>query len=735
MIKEGDSNIILFVGSYPPRECGIATFTKDLTNAIDNKFNPHIKTKILAMNNNGLNIYNYPKKVIYQLSDSEREDYINVAKKINQNDSIKLVCIQHEFGIFGGEYGEYLIDFLKNLNKPNIITFHSIIPQPDEKRIQVVKNISENVDEIIVMTKKGVDILKEEYKIKTKIKIIPHGIPTVSFEKQKKAKKEIGYNDRIILSSFGMINSGKGYEYVIESLPEVVKKYPNLLYLIVGATHPVVRRNEGEDYRNKLGKIVKDLGLEKNVKFYNKYITLREIIKYLKATDIYISSSLTPEQITSGTLVYAMGCGRATISTPFLHAQDAINNERGILLPDFENSESFKEAILKILSDNNKLKEIEQNSYSFSRHMTWPNVAISYGESIREFLYMPDIYFEKLPRINTRHIRKMTDNFGMIQFANYTSPDINSGYTLDDNARALIVAGKLFSKSRNKVFLKMIKTYLNFIRYVLNYDGKLFNIVSKDKIVDKNSWSEEAQGRAIKALGYISSQNSIHSNIKREAINLFTLSLNGANELKAPRALSSVISGLYYFNKEKYSQKNVELIKNFSNKLLILYELNKEDNWKWFESSLTYSNCKIPRALLHAYIATQDKKYLNIGLESLDFLLSKTFENKTFVPIGQNGWYKKEKRRSYFDQQPLDAASMVETLTLAYNITNKPEYEKNSLRAFNWFLGNNTLNQVVYNEQTGGCHDGLGKESINLNQGAESTLSYLSARLMLEEIS
>jgi len=270
-----------------------------------------------------------------------------------------------------------------------------------------------------------------------------------------------------------MINSGKGYEYVIESLPEIVKKYPNLLYLIIGATHPIVRKNEGENYRNFLGKKINELELEKNVKFYNKYINLKEIIKYLKATDIYISSSLTPEQITSGTLVYAMGCGRATISTPFLHAQDAINNERGILLPDFENSKSFKEAILKILSDNNKLKEIEQNNYAFSRHMTWSNVAISYGESIREFLYMPDIYFEKLPRINTKHIRKMTDSFGMIQFAQYTSPDINSGYTLDDNARALIVTGKLFSKSRNKVFLKMITTYLNFIRYVLNYDGKL----------------------------------------------------------------------------------------------------------------------------------------------------------------------------------------------------------------------------------------------------------------------
>ncbi|MEM3113141.1 MAG: glycosyltransferase [Candidatus Pacearchaeota archaeon] len=734
MEKKG-GNIILFVGSYPPRECGIATFTKDLTDAIDKKFNPFIKTKILAMNNNGVNIYNYKKKVIYQLGDTEKEDYIKIAEKINSNNSIKLICIQHEFGIFGGELGEYLISFLKTLKKPKIITFHSILPKPNEKRMQVVRDISENVDEIIVMTQKGIEILKNEYNIQTPIKVIPHGIPTVAFESQFKTKKTLGYQNNIILSSFGMINSGKGYEYVIEALPEIVKKYPNLIYLIVGATHPIVRRNEGESYRNFLGEKVKSLSLEKNVKFYNKYTTLKEIIYYLKATDVYISSSLTPEQITSGTLVYAMGCGRATISTPFLHAQDVINHERGILLNDFRNPESFKEAILKILSDRKKLKEIEQNSYSYTRHMTWPNVAIAYGESIRKYIYMPEIYFEILPKINTKHIRKMTDNFGIMQFSKYTSPDIDSGYTLDDNARALIVAGKLYLKSRNKKFLRLISTYLSFIRYVLNYDGKLFNIVSKEKMIDKNSWSEEAQGRAIKSLGYILSIQGIPENIKKEAKSLFFASLSGAKEIKAPRALSSLISGLYYYNKENYSQKIIGLIKNYSQRLVDLYESNKEKNWKWFEPVLTYSNCKIPRALLHSYIATQDKKYLDIGLESLNFLLSKTFEGKIFVPIGQNGWYKKEKRRSYFDQQPIDAASMVETLTLAYKITNNPEYEKKSLIAFNWFLGNNTLNQIIYDEQTGGCYDGLGKEAINLNQGAESTLSYLTARLTLEEIS
>ncbi|PIN95691.1 hypothetical protein COU56_00795 [Candidatus Pacearchaeota archaeon CG10_big_fil_rev_8_21_14_0_10_31_9] len=734
MVKEGDSNVILFVGSYPPRECGIATFTKDLTDSIDKKFFPFLKTRILAMNNNGVSIYNYPKKVIYQLSDTERSSYFKLANKINRNDSIKMVCIQHEFGIFGGEYGEYLIDFLKTVKKPKIITFHSILPNPNEKRMQVVKDISENVDEIMVMTPKGIEILKKEYNVKTQIKVIPHGIPTVAFESQKKLKKHFRYGEKIILSSFGMVNAGKGYEYVIEALPEVVKKYPNLLYLIIGATHPIIRKNEGEDYRNKLGKLIKDLGLENNVKFYNKYITLKEIIQYLKSTDIYISSSLTPEQITSGTLVYAMGCGRAVISTPFLHARDAINHERGILLDGFRNSESFKNAILEILSDKEKLKEIEQNNYSYTRHMTWPNVAILYGESIRKFVYMPHIYFERLPRINTKHIRRMTDNFGIIQFAQYTSPNLDTGYTLDDNARAMVVAGKLYSKSKNQLYLKLIETYLNYIKYVQGYDGKLYNIVSKDKIVDKNSWSEESHGRAIKALGFITSLQAIPKSIRIESEELLLKSLEGANSIKAPRALSSVISGIHYYNKENYSQLNIELIKKYADQLVELYEINKDNEWKWFEPLLTYSNCKICRALFHTYMTTQDEKYLRVAIETLNFLLSKTFEHDTFIPIGQKGWYKKERKRAYFDQQPLDAASMVETLTIAYKITKKPEYEKNSLIAFNWFLGNNTLNQIVYNDQTGGCHDGLGKDSINLNQGAESTISYLTARLTLEEL-
>ncbi|PIN94454.1 glycosyl transferase family 1 [Candidatus Pacearchaeota archaeon CG10_big_fil_rev_8_21_14_0_10_30_48] len=734
MQKESDENIILFVGSYPPRECGIATFTKDLTDAIDKKFYPYAKTKILAMNNNGLNIYNYPKKVIYQLSDTSLSDYVKIAEKINQNKSIKMVSIQHEFGIFGGEYGEYIIKFLKILKKPKTITFHSILPKPDEKRRQIIKDIATNVDEIIVMTQKGVEILENKYKITTPIRIIQHGIPTTGFESQKRLKKHFGLQDKIILSSFGMISSGKGYEYVIRSLPKVVKKYPNLIYIIIGATHPIIRRREGEKYRNMLGEKIKELHLEDNVKFYNKYTTLKEIVGFLKATDIYISPTLTPEQITSGTLAYALGCGRTCISTPFLHAQDLLKADRGILIDKFKNSKSFEKAILETLADKNKMEEIEQNAYAYTRQMTWPNVTISYGETIKKYIQMPEICFEQLPRINTSHFRRLTDDFGMIQFAKYTTPDLNSGYTLDDNARALIVATRLYKKSRSINSLKLIETYLKYIQYVQDSEGKFHNIVLKDKTINKEYFSEEAHGRAINALGYLSSIQSLPKRLKENARHLLLKSLNITKNFTTPRAIALTITGLYNYNKENYSDETLNIIKEYANKLTSLFEKNKTEDWKWFEDKLTYSNSKIPEALLYAYIATQDKYYLDVSKITLDFLVSVTFKDNIFVPIGQAGWYKKNGKRTYFDQQPLDAASMVQTLTLAFKITKDLNYENHMLSAFQWFLGKNTLNQVVYNEQTGGCHDGLGKYSINLNQGAESTLSYLTARLTVDEI-
>ncbi len=728
-MKEKSSKI-LYMATFPPRECGIATFTQDLTKAFDNKFAPLTKSKIIAMNNNGTNIYNYSDDVIYEISDTDIAEYINTAKEINKKDSIKLVCIQHEFGIFGGEYGSYLIAFLEVINKPVVITFHSVLPKPDEKLKRVVRAIAEKSHHIVVMTEKAISILRKDYDIKTDIRLVPHGIPSIDFETSEREKAKLGYKDRILLSSFGMMSSGKGYEFVIDALPDVVRKYPSLLYIIVGETHPVIRKREGEQYRNMLEKKVKDLGLEKNVKFYNKYVKLSEIISYLTATDIFICSNQAPKQITSGTLVYAMGAGRAVVSTPFLHASDIVNHERGILT-EFEDSESFKKAILKVLS-NKKLKEkMEKNAYSYTRHMTWPNVALSYMDIFNTYLDTHEKYDTNFPKIKLTHLAKMTDEFGMLQFVTHTTPDTDSGYTLDDNARAMIAACMHYEKFKDESRLKLIKTYMGFIKFVQQEDGRLYNFVDYDRKINKDHWTDDAHGRALWALGFLMSVRSLPLNLREKAEEIFKAALDLVDDMQSPRAVAFTIMGLYYYNKAKPNRKLVSKIKSYSDFLVKIYKETSCSEWKWFEASLTYSNSRLPESLLFAYMATKDKRYLDVALSALDFLISITFSEDSFAPIGHDGWYIRHGHRAHFDQQPVDTASMVQTLILANEITGDKKYLKNAKIAFQWFLGNNALNQVVYDDSTGGCYDGLGKSSVNLNQGAESTISYLLARLSL----
>ncbi len=724
---------ILYLGTYPPRECGIATFTKDISDSIERRFFPSVKTKILAMNNNGTNIYNYPKKVILQISDTEITDYLETARKINSSPNIRLVNIQHEFGIFGGEYGEYLIPFLELIRKPVVITFHSIIPVPNEKLKRVVAEISRRVDAIIVMTKKAIEILRQNYDIQTKIYMIPHGIPDTQFETQEREKNNLGLQGKIILSSFGMIGPGKGYEYVIEALPEIVKKFPNLVYLIVGETHPLVRKREGEKYRNFLDAKVKELKLQKNVKFYNKYVTLTEIIQYLKATDIYLSTSDNPDQITSGTLVYAMGCGRAVISTPFLHAVDIITENKGRLV-EFTNPESFKNAILELLHDDKKRKEMEKHAYHYTRQMTWQNVAASYGRIFKEILKDKGTEIKELPQINIQHLTKLTDKFGIVQFTNQSIPDKKSGYTLDDNARALLACAMHYEKFKEYKQLKMIKTYLEYINYVKGKDGKLYNFVTESKIIDNKNWSEDAHGRALWALGYLISLNEIPNDFRDKAEKIFLEALPVMSTINSSRAIAFAIAGLYFYNKSKNSAYILKNIKKLAESLVSLYENNAQNDWKWFEQYLAYSNSKLSEALFYAYELTKEQKYLDTATESLDFLIENTFNKDIFIPIGQKGWYEKGKERAYFDQQPIEAGYTVQTLITAYKITKNEKYKQYASNAFQWFLGKNMLQQTIYNDQTGGCHDGLGENSINLNQGAESTISYLIARLSIMEL-
>jgi glycosyltransferase involved in cell wall biosynthesis len=729
MIKQKKQSYVLYVGTFPPRECGIATFTRDLTSAVD-KSSLAFQSKILAMNRNGVNVYNYPKKVIFQITDDEIKDYVEVAKKINKMNSIKLVNIQHEFGIFGGEYGDYIIPFIEILNKPIIINFHSVIPDPEDKLKETVRSIANKVDCITVMTQKGVNILRKQYGIKTKIRLIPHGIPNVKYNSNIKTKSVLGYKDKILLSSFGLMSNGKGYEYVIDALPKVVEKFPNLLYLIVGETHPVVRKKEGEKYRTFLEKKIKKLGLQNNVKFYNKYLTLNEIIKYLRATDVYICSSQNPNQITSGTLVYAMGCGKPVISTPFLHAKDLFNKKRGILTR-FNSNKSFEKALLNILSDKNKIKNMGKECYYYTRHMTWPNVAIAHKKLFDSLVINAKDSKITHPEIKLNHLLRLTDDFGVIQFSNYTKPDPSSGYTLDDNSRAMITAAMHYNKFRDISSLKLIKKYLNFIKYVQQKDGRFYNYVDSKKRINLDIWADDPHGRALWALGYITSLDCLPKEIRNTAKILFKKSVNVTKSIKSPRAIAYSINGLYFFNKRFPSKLNIEKIDSLASWLVSLFNSCSTKDWKWFEDILSYSNSKLPESMFYAYLATRKKKYLDIAESSLEFLRLATLEKGVFTPIGNRGWFSKGGNKSHFDQQPVDTGSMVHTCILAHEINNKNGYKKDAINTFNWFLGNNALKQIVYDEYTGGCRDGVGKSSINLNQGAESTIAYLMSRLAL----
>ncbi|MDP2910707.1 MAG: glycosyltransferase family 4 protein [bacterium] len=724
---------ILFISSYPPRECGIATFTQDLTGAFDKKFNPLVKTEICALNEQATSIYNYNGNVMHQIAATELENYVSFAQKINARNDIKLVNIQHEFGIFGGRWGDYLIPFLQALEKPVVITFHSVIPKPSHYLKKIVKLISAESQAIVVMNKFSQKILTKYYNVpQYKISYIPHGIPQVIYGSGKNYKKQLGLENKIILSTFGLISKNKGIEYAIRALPKVIKKFPNLVYLVIGETHPSVRKKEGEKYRNFLNKQVKKLGLKNNVKFYNKYISLEEIIRFLQATDLYISTSIDSSQSVSGTLSYALGCGRPAISTPTDYAKHIINERNGILVP-FRNSYDVSKAILSLLSNEKMMRKMGACAYKDTRSMIWPNVAESYFKLYKKIAEI-ETEENKLPEIKFDHIIRLTDNFGVIQHARYSKPEKRFGYSSDDIARALIISGMHYKNNPSPQLEKLMNIYINFIKFAQRKDGSFVNIISYRKEKDKTC-EEDVQGRTIWALGYIASQNYLPKKIKIEALKSFKKTLPCLKKIKAPRSIAFAMIGLYFYLKSfPQDIKLKKIFEKLADHLVELYKQNASYEWPWFENFLTYSNSKLPEALFYAYSLLRKTSYLKVAQSSLNFLDSITFGPKYYAPIGQKGWYFRDKNRSYFDQQPEDVSSMVQTKIIAYKVTKNKKHLDDALKAFQWFLGKNYLSLMVYDELTGGCHDGLGQYELNLNQGAESSICYLMARLSFEDL-
>ncbi|MBI3588937.1 MAG: glycosyltransferase [Candidatus Liptonbacteria bacterium] len=727
-----NSNFVIHISSYPPRACGIATFTKDITAALDTKFNPAVKSRIVALNDNPTAIYNYPTKVADEINSNEISNYVNLAREINQNNEIKVVNLQHEFGLYGGNWGDYIIPFLQVIEKPVVTTFHTAIPDPEDDLKNIVRAIVDKSRAVIVMNSLSKDILKNDYGIdETKIRLVPHGIPQTAFESSEKYKIELGLESKTVLSTFGLLSPNKGIQYAIRALPEVIQKFPNVVYVVIGATHPNVAKEKGEVYRNSLIAEVQKLGLEEHVKFYNKYLDLEELSKYLKATDLYISPSIDEGQSVSGTLSYAMGFGRPVISTASSYAQFLVTPQTGVLVP-IKNPGAITKSLLEILADEKRIKGMGREAYEHTRPMTWPNVATAYFNLYKEFADL-EAEDDKLPDIKLDHLRRMTDSFGIFHFAKYSKPEKRYGYSLDDNARALVVSAKAYQTKPDPELERLMTTYLNFVKFTQRPNGKFANIVSYQKLRDATA-DEDVQGRAIWALGLVAKNENLPDEIRTKAEKILTKTFPFLPRLTSPRAIAFAMTGLYFYLKNNPKPALLKLMKKMADRQVGQYKEYSGVDWHWFEDQLTYSNSKLAESLFYAYDLIKNPEYLEVAKKTLNFLKSITFEKDHYSPIGQNGWYFRNKKRAYFDQQPEETSTMVETKVVAYQVTGDKQYLKDAYRVMNWFLGKNHLGQMVYDEATGGCYDGVGQYAINLNQGAESTISYLLARLALEEI-
>jgi len=732
-----DKSWIVYLATFPPRQCGIATFTADLAHAIDQVFGSSVKSKIVAMNIIDVSRLPYSDKVIFQINQHCEDDYVKVADQLNKIKKVKFVSIQHEFGIFGGEYGSHLLLFLEKLQKPVVVTFHTVLPNPDERMLRVVQGIMKYSKGIIVMTQGSKEILMSDYKLSPdRIQVIPHGIHQVAYKTSTDAKSAFGFSGKTILSTFGFLSRGKGIEYVIDALPKVVEKFTNFRFLIAGVTHPGVLEQEGDVYRNFLIKKVNKLGLSNYVSFYNTYLDNNKLLQFLEATDIYLSTSLNPNQAVSGTLSYALGSGRPVISTAFSQAKQDITNKVGIVV-DFKNSSAFAGAIIKLMSNNKECLQMGKNAYFRTRHMTWENVAHSYVKYFSQFAPELSLGQKKFPLVKLMHLAKLTDDFGIIQFAQMIEPDLSSGYTLDDNARALIVAVLHYKKFRTSSALKLVSIYLNFLHRVARPDGLFDNYVSQNRTIDKRrnlqEYSEDSSARCLFALALVFTTNQIPKRLRHQAHSLFEQSLQKNIYFSSPRAIAFHIKALHCLLAKWKEPNTLAMLRSCCEQLIDLYERSRSSDWEWFEHYLTYSNATLSEALLLGYKITGESRYFEVAEKTLNFLIEHTFKEGMYTPIGQSGWFPKRGTRQYFDQQPEDVTATIQALNVMFQLTNKEYYKELAHKAFSWFLGDNVLGQVVYDRTTGGCYDGVGRKFINLNQGAESTISYLLARLSFEK--
>ncbi len=728
---------IVFITSYPPRECGIATYSQDLIFALNNKFRKSFDIKICALQNQN-DDYIYPENVNYILETDNQNSYLELAESINQDPNISMVLIQHEFGLFRSNETDF-VAFLESLNKPIIVAFHTVLPNPNELLKEKIQKIDQIVESFIVMTKSSAKLLVSDYAITSdKIAVIPHGTHLVEHTNKDVLKEKYNFTGRKIISTFGLLSSGKCIETSINALRQIVKKHPEVLFLVIGKTHPNVIKTDGEKYRDNLESRIIALRLNKYVKFINHYLPLNELLEYLQLTDIYLFTSKDRNQAVSGTFSYAISCGCPIISTPIPHAVEVLQDGTGIII-DFENPKQLAEQVNILLENEQLRKEISSNGIHKLTPTAWENSAIAHALLFEKISHEKIELHYKIPKINLNHFKNLTTNFAMIQFSIINQPDIKTGYTLDDNARALVAMCQHYELTNEENDLEFINKYFKFIKYCLQPEGYFLNYVDVNKKFTKQNSENlaDSNGRAIWALGYLSSIcHLLPNDLSDDILKTFQLSLANVCKINSPRAIAFIIKGIYYNNTCHYSDDNIRVLKHLSDKLVQMYKHEKDENWHWFESYLTYGNSILPEAMLCAYLATSNTVYKEIAKTSFDFLLSKIFFSNTIKVVSNKGWMHNNEHshtQKIGGEQPIDVAYTILALSKFYEVFNQADYLEKMEIAFDWFLGKNHLHQIVYNPCTGGCYDGLEDNYINLNQGAESTVSYLMARLTMEK--
>jgi len=732
--KTDDPAEILFITSYPPRECGIATYSQDLIKALNHKFSNAFAIKVCALES-GDTTFPYPDEVKYTLKTSIAAEYEKLAIIINNDNLIKTIVIQHEFGFYVRQEQAFL-KFLFQLSKPVIIVFHTVLPHPDEQLKSKVKSIIAVCQSVIVMTRTSANILIKEYSIsQQKITMIAHGTHLVPHLNEKTLKQKYNLDGRKVLTTFGLLSSGKGIETTIEALPAIVKNCPDALFLLIGKTHPEVVLNHGEEYREMLELKVRNLNLQNHVRFINKYLALPELLEYLQLTDIYLFTANDPNQAVSGTFAYAMSCACPIISTPIPHAKELLTKDTGIIF-DFRNSHQLSDAVIRILKDDQFRKNLSTNALQKIVSTAWENSAVAHAMLFGKIAGNKISLHYNLPSINLDHLKQMTTDIGMIQFSKINQADIDSGYTLDDNARALITMCMYYKSTGDKKSLFYIQKYLSFIKRCQQPNGDFLNYIDKDQEFTKQNSTvnlDDANGRAVWALGYVMSLiGLLPAEIISEADRIIERSILRVVNMNSPRAMAFIIKGMYYYHSTIKSSDNLVLIKTLADRLVQMYKHESGKKWDWFEGYLTYANSILPEAMLYAWLLTGDTVYKDIALSSFSFLLSQTFNENGIEVISNKKWLLKGQEADHSGEQPIDVAYTIMTLSKFYDVFGDEDYYLKMEIAFNWFLGNNRLHQIIYNPCTGGCYDGLEETHVNLNQGAESTVSYLMARLTME---